>query len=538
MARRTDALVALGLGVAAFATRWTVRGHSLLSYDSGLLASGIEEFDFDHEWPHPPFYALTVGAGKLLALAMRPAEALVLLSILSSVVLVVATYAVALAVGGRLVAVGAALLVLLSPTALFNGAVALSYASEGAASAVIAWAAWRARQSPSARSGVLVGLALALAAGLRPSTLLFLGPLAAWGVGRTKASAAAAFGALAVGGLAWGVPMLVAGGGLRDFLTYNSYQSEYVILSWTVMEGGTAAVRDHLGHLASYVARELPFVGAVAVLAVAGALLLRREAAPAAKPTATPAIPSFLAMWLLPALLFYIFVYAGWPVHPSGYSMVLVPAGALACALVLARLARAVRRSGAPAPAQAVALAIVVAVATMPVGWATSWDAAMEPQRAADRFHDDWRGVESRFPPNETALLTFIQWHWVLNEHPDYLVWGAHPYWNDSGLVLVQVAEGRHGRVDRPTASDILDGPFEEPHPVPAGIRRVLLVDDGTGPEMLKPGIEVHAETLASGKIVYGFDPAQCPTIEACLRWFDEAGRLDLTTLRQEDPSG
>lgn len=528
--RRTDTGLAAAAGLAGLATRWAVRGRSLVSFDSGLLASGVVEFDFDREFPHPPYYPLTIAAGKALATAMAPTEALVLLSVLASGALCALAFVVGTRVGGRTVGVGAAAILLLSPTALFNGAAALSYALEGATSAAVGLAAWLLRGRPDWRRGAVAGAVLSVAVGVRPSSALFLGPVVLWAAWRDRRALGAAVAAGAATTLAWFLPMLAAGGGLRKFLLYNGYQSEHVILSRTAFEDGPAVVGGNLARLGSYVSVELAFLAAVAVVAIVCAFTLRRHFVSEAA--------RFLAAWALPGFLFYAVVYVGWPVFPSGYVMVLAPPVAVACALALRACWRVVEESGAHRVARTVGFAVVLTVAAMPGAWAFEWDDAMRTQRDADQHTRDWAGVEEAFPPSSTAMLTFIEWHWARLEHPDYVVWGVRPYWNETGILLVQVAQGQRFEVDRPTAADFLDGPDAPAHPIPPGIQTVLVLDEGSERSLLKPWVDLFEVRLPSGHSALAFNATGLSSLEQALRWYDGEGRLDVSTLDREDRRG
>jgi hypothetical protein len=162
----------------------------------------------------------------------------------------------------------------------------------------------------------------------------------------------------------------------------------------------------------------------------------------------------------------------------------------------------------------------------------------MRDQRYTDHMDREWDGVEQAFPPNSTAFLTFIEWHWVRLEHPDYVVWGVRPYWNATGTTLVQVAQGQHGEVDRPTAADFFDDPIAPPHHIPPGIRLVLLPE---GAALLKPAVvnaSVHVVTLPSGRVIQALDPTGLSSIEQALVWYDDSGHLDDSTLSKEDLRG
>jgi hypothetical protein len=519
---RTDWALAGAFAAVAWGSRWALRSRDLYSWDSGLLASGIRAFDFAAGHPHPPYYPLAIAAGKVIALWLGPVQALVALAVLASGVMAGATYLVARSWLERPWAAFAAALVILSPTALFNGTVALTYAEEGAASAVVAWAAWRCRMQPTWRRVALLAIATSLAIGIRPSSLFLLAPLAGWAVWRHPRiwPAAAAVGAIVT--LAWAVPMLWAGGGLQWFLRGNSYQSQQVVFRNTVFQGGWDVVPENAVQLASYVPWELPYLAAVAVALAITAFAVRRHS------PAAPA-PSFLAAWSLPSLLFFLFLYAGWPIFPSGYVLALVPPAAVACATALRAVARAVSTSDAPRAARSIGLALVALLLLAPVAWAASWPEALAPAREADAWARSWATLESEYPANETALITFYGWFWCRIDHPEYLTWGTLPYWNATGAVQVQVLQGQGRHNDRKAYEDATDGnPFEDPHAIPPWVKQVVLVHGPPGHEtyVFKGGLPVENRTLASGLRVSILDPSGLRNIEQAVRWFDDEGRL------------
>lgn len=516
---RQDTVLAATLAAAAFLTRAALRGTDLYSWDSGLLASGVVRYDFAAGHPHPPFYPLTIALAKLIAPFAGPVQALAWLSVAASAAMVAGTYAVGRQLSDRWAAAGAALLVMLSPTALFNGIAPLSYALEGASSVALAWAAWRCRDSPSPRTAALLGLTFSVAVGIRPSSLFLLAPLAAWAALRARRSAAWAAGTALASGLAWGIPMLVAGGGLRLFLAINGYQSRFVVFAHTIFQDGWRVVPENLGRLGSYVPYELGFLALVAAVAVVAAFAVAQ---------AWPRRASvLLAAWLVPPLLFYTFLYAGWPVYPTGYVMPLVPAAAVLCALVLRSAWLGIRSSGAPRPATVAALACVALVGVLPAAWAAEWPAAARPMRAAEAWSNSWRGMERVLPPNQTAILTFYEWAWAERHHPAYTTWIAAPVWNATGAVKVQVRQFQGGTEDRLYYADALDPAPKAPHPIPPGILHIVVLEGNpldAGADLLRPGIHAYGVSLPSGRVVRVFDTAGLPSIESALPWFDAEG--------------
>jgi hypothetical protein len=522
VARGSDAAIAVALGLVAFATRWSLRGHALFSWDSGLLASGVVEYDFAAGHPHPPYYPLAIALAKAVAPWTGPIAAVTFTAVLGAAVMAAFTFLAARAFLGRPASAFAAALVVLSPTALFNGIAPLTYSLEGASSAVLGWAAWRCRASPTPGRAAILAVATSVALGIRPSSLFLLAPLALWAVWGRWRALAWALGTGAVATLAWGVPALVAGGGWGWFLRATQYQSRTIVFAHTVFDDGLAVVPRFAARLASYVPAELPFLFLLLALLVATGFVWwpHRPRRPVA---------GFLAAWAVPSLAFYLLVYDGWPVYPSGYVLALLPPAAVAAATAADTILRGFARSGAPAPARTIAIAGCLGLLVAPAGWAASWDEAASGQREADAYAASLPSLREAYPANETAILTYYGWFWVRFGLPEYLAWGAQPYIDDEGI-RVQVAEGRHGREHPPAYANSLDGADDPLHPIPPWVERVVVV---MGPptrgfqDPFKPGLPTEDVTLPSGLRVLVLDAraADLPSIEHALRWFDDQGR-------------
>ncbi len=486
-------------GLLAFlglASRAVLRADGLTTLDSGLLATAVVDYDFANVRPHAPYYPLTIAMARVVAPFVGPFDAISWLSVLSTAVLAAATFAVARHFLGRVASAGAGLLVLASPLALASGTAPLSYALEGASSAVLALAALQARRRPGPARWLALGLLASVAVGIRPSSLFLLAPVVAWGAGMPGRAWAWTGGSAAAATLAWGIPAILAGGGLDPFLFGLSAQSRVFILANPVWVGGWPAVQDNTLHLLAYVRFEAAFLLAVAVVgtvaATAAAPNLRRS----------DALP-LLASWALPALAFYTFIYAGWPVFPDGYLMALVPAAAFACALLLDAIARAVLDPLVPKVTQAGGAVAVAAVCVLPLLWLGAWDDALAPQHDAQAWGASWDGMEAALPANETAILVFYGSPWIMLQHPDYLAWNVQPIRPVDGPDYVQVFPSRGLVFDKSILDDIRDGP-DAPHPIPAGIRQVVLFQghpmDG-GVRLVREGVPTTAVTLPSGAV-------------------------------------
>src|ERR1700733_11814971 len=199
-------------------SRWVFRSHYLYDLDSVNFALAMRRFDPRVHQPHPPGYFLYVCLGRLLNMVFHDANlALVVLSILSSCGAAIVIYEMTLDWFGPLAARCSGALFLLSPLAWFHGTVALTYIVEAFASGLLGYVCW-CIYCGNERFVLSAGIILGLAAGVRPSSLLFLAPLFLFSLWKaTPKGRCVGLAALAVTLAAWFVPMIYVSGGLRAY---------------------------------------------------------------------------------------------------------------------------------------------------------------------------------------------------------------------------------------------------------------------------------------------------------------------------------
>jgi MFS family permease len=299
------------LAGATALTRLIFRSHGLYDLDSLGFALGVEHFDPRVYQPHPPGYFLYCCLGKIIHAVIPDVNlALVLLSILASCGAVVLIYQLALEWFGIRGARYAGLIFLFSPLGWFHGTVALTYIVEAFFSALTGWLCWRIQ---SGRYGFILpaSVVLGIAAGVRPSSLLLLGPLFLYSLRKAgwKRTTMAA-GALLLVLLAWFVPMIVASGGASRYFG--------ALLSlWKMVPSKNTVFNSNP---ATSIARAATIVFILA-LSFGSALL----AALWRSQTAMPAQPEkrrFTLAWIGPAVLFFTFIYLKFV--NSGYLLILV----------------------------------------------------------------------------------------------------------------------------------------------------------------------------------------------------------------------
>lgn len=283
---------------AVAGSRFAFRSHDLYDLDSVNFALAIGRFDPRVHQPHPPGYFLYVCLGRLLNYFVHDANlALVILSILASIVCVALIYKLALDWFGSRAATFAALLFLFSPLAWFHGTVALTYSVEAAASALIGWLCWRIERG---RHGFIVptAIALGITAGIRPSSILFLGPLFLFSLRRAPMrKTALGIAALAAAAGAWFLPMIWASGG------FAAYFGALASLWRMVPSKGTVFNSSPL----TSIARALTIV--FIYFLCFGAAALAPLGASSSPAPADKSKKIFTAVWIVPALGFFMLIF-------------------------------------------------------------------------------------------------------------------------------------------------------------------------------------------------------------------------------------
>jgi hypothetical protein len=286
------------LAAAVAVSRFALRSHVLYDLDSVNFALAIGRFDPRVHQPHPPGYFLYICLGRVLNWLTHDANlALVALSILASMASVILIYLFALDWFGPRAATFAGLLLLFSPLGWFHGTVALTYSVEAAASALLGFLCWRVDRGKS--NFILpTAIVLGISAGVRPSSLLFLGPLFLFSLRhvplKRKILGIAVLGAT-LG--AWFVPMIWASGGFDAYFGALASLWRMVPSKDTVFNSSPAT---SMARACIIVFIYFLCFGA-ASLAPLGA---RWSVVPIDK-----AKKLFTAVWTVPALCFFTFIF-------------------------------------------------------------------------------------------------------------------------------------------------------------------------------------------------------------------------------------
>jgi hypothetical protein len=298
------------------ATRVVFRSHYLYDIDSVNFALGLRRFDPASHQPHPPGYFLYICLGRFVNALFHDANtAFVAISIAASCGALIVIYALADNWFGRQAAFFAVLIFLFSPLGWFHGTVALTYAVEAFFSALTGYLCWRLICG-SSKLVLPIALTAGLAAGFRPSFLLFLSPLLWFALRRVgRKRIAAGVGVLALTLLAWGLPMVLQSGGPV------AYWSALISL-WRVVPAKQTVFNSSV---ANSIARVFSIVGIYLLCFGCAALSTFRlgRVDPGTAPDADRRKKIFTWVWIGPGLVFFVLIFLKFV--NSGYLLVISP---------------------------------------------------------------------------------------------------------------------------------------------------------------------------------------------------------------------
>ena len=293
-------------------TRFVFRSHCLYDIDSVNFGLAIDRFDPRTHQPHPPGYFLYVCLGRLFnALLHDPNTSLVAISIAASCATAALIWMLARDWFGSKAATCAGVIFLLSPLAWFHGVVALTYIVEAFFSALVGYLCWRV-YTGEFRFIFATGVVLAMAAGIRPSSLLFLAPLYLVSLIRApRRKSIRGLTVLVLALLAWFIPMIWECGGLY------SYFSPLISL-WRMVPAKATVFNSSP---AISIARFLTIAGIYFLCFGPMALLPLRPVRRSETNNRRKKI--FTGIWIAPALLFFSLVFLKFV--NSGYLLLLFP---------------------------------------------------------------------------------------------------------------------------------------------------------------------------------------------------------------------
>ena len=327
-----DPIVALVLAIVTVLSRLPFVAQRLWEWDSVLYARALEQgFHVDDVLaqmrPHPPGYIFYVGAAALgKGLGLDSDHALIAVSVIASGAATAACYLLCRRFVGQIVSGALATAFAAAPLVWLHGEVAMPYILLAPLSTVLALA-FRDARGAGARRTVLVSFAFGALGGFRQDMLLFLLPLWLWMLWPATAGVRLrAVVAFVVGCVAWLAPTALLSDGLIAYVTRSVGQ----LIGASAISAGT---ERSIALNAVLIGDSLFWGGLLLLLALLVVGLSRALASLRGQRLPDDGEAGFFALWLVPALLFYLFVHIGeW-----GYVLSLVPGIYVLLAWLLAR---------------------------------------------------------------------------------------------------------------------------------------------------------------------------------------------------------
>lgn len=410
---RHDAALAFGLFTFTLLSRLPFRSRILYHWDSVNFAFAMREFDIAKGQPHPPGYIAYVWLCRLSNILFGDAQnTMVAISIVSSALATVALFRLGRAMFNREVGLISAVFLATSPLVWFYGEIALPHALDMFWVILSAWLLYEVMQGRVVCLYPAVGT-LAIAAGMRPQTLVFLAPLMLFAVRRIgwrQFLMAGALGAALC--LTWFLPLIRSVGGLLPYMEITGAFSRHFQAPTSLLAGGGWwGLERNVAKLALYTLYGLS-LAIVPALAYATKRIQDRKWAFSWQRFA------FLVLWVGPAAIYYIAVHMG----QQGLVFVFLPALLLMGAASLTRLLR-------KRPKQMLIGATVIVLANTttfclmpeyPLGESMPRLLTYATLVNNDRyFAERFRAIETDFDPASTAILT-ASWRHVEYYLPEY----------------------------------------------------------------------------------------------------------------------
>jgi len=302
------------LGLITILLRLPFTSKILYHWDSVNFAFALSEFNLAKEQPHPPGYILYVYLSRILNSAIRdPNASMIGISILASGLVVVFIFVLAKKMFGYPVSLISALFLITSPLFWFYGEIALPHSLDGFLVVLCAYLLYLSISD--SKYGTLSVICLAVTGGFRPQTLVFLLPLAAFSLFRWKIQKIGKwfiFGFLIC--LVWFIPLVSFNGGLQNYLDILSQFSDRFQSTTSVIEGaGWTGFFRNGTKLSIYTLYALGF-SSIGFFGIIKSYLRKKNI--------IEQNSLFLLIWILPAIIYYLFIHMG----QQGLVFVFLPA--------------------------------------------------------------------------------------------------------------------------------------------------------------------------------------------------------------------
>lgn len=337
---RPSEAVWLGIvSIIIIVSRWLGRSLYLYNTDSVLYALALDKYDVSIQQPHPPGYALYILFTKPVYWLTGDANmALIITSIIFSVLSIYAVFYLAKKIAGVKVAWVSLGLLVFAPLFWFHGQVAMNYVIElffSAWAGLYLYQAITATTAPVRQRALLTAsLILGIGGGFRPTLVIFMAPLWLWAIGRefNWRKLLINIGIIMGITLAWTVPAAYLSGGYLKFWQAIGalFFTKSGIYNFSILApNGWDNLAQHSMWILSHLSLNFGIAGGLVLIFLISWLVPHWE-----KRQIDWLKFKFFTLWIVPVLLFYLLVIFTMP----GYLLIILPALTILCAMALVAL--------------------------------------------------------------------------------------------------------------------------------------------------------------------------------------------------------
>jgi hypothetical protein len=343
----SDVALAALLFAAGVALRVPFRSQFAYHWDSAQYALAVGEYNIRISQPQAPGFYWYVLLGRLVNYFVgEPHAALVWLSVIAGAWLAAVGYLLATSMFGRKCGMGTGLILLTSPLCWFHSEIALTNIVDSALVVSFVFVCWRTIQYGATWCRILALAALlAAVAGVRQQSAPVLIPLWLYvlcGFTRLRGWKLLYANALAIGlSLFWFVPTIKSAGGLAPYLDLLRLKSQFDAPRTVWGGGGVGALVTDLYWVGRACWAGMLVAGIIAIVEVVQWLVFKEASAKVLFCRSNKAQLCVLTLWIVPMLVFGLFMYVALPGHVLSF----FPALVVLASLGLTRFSRGVAAS-------------------------------------------------------------------------------------------------------------------------------------------------------------------------------------------------